>query len=164
MVVQNSEMINLKLIMMNNKQEIQFKKNLASYLSELKRFTGIEVTPESLSSVEEVKKIREQSLYLKDTEKIKLVMNFEKKNSERFKHFITNLNTVNNNAVYIWTDSTNVCGLYQVASIKAINFSFSFDVISSGIVAFVTKDLNDKMLLDFYRDSKDEEILEVELQ
>jgi hypothetical protein len=51
-----------------------------------------------------------------------------------------------------------------VASIEAIDFTFPFDISPEGIVEFVTEDLSNELLLDYYQDSDDREMLEVEWQ
>jgi hypothetical protein len=138
--------------------------NINSYLLELKEFTGVDVKREFLSSVEDVKKIIKKTLLLKDTNKNKFAIDFSEKTSERFKTFIANLKKANNSPVYIWTEKSNVCGLYKVASIDAVNFAFRFDLSPEGIVEFVTEDLSDRLLLDYYYDSDDREMLEFEWQ
>ena len=146
------------------RQKIEYKKNLAPYLSELRRLTGTDVSSESLISVEDTEKIRQKWLYLKDTNTNKIVIDFSEKNSERFKKFITNLNKANSSPVYIWTEKSNMCGLYKAASIDAINFDFPFDISPDGIFVFVTEDLENELLLDYYYDSGDREMLEIEWQ
>ena len=91
-------------------------------------------------------------------------MNFDLRKSKRFKQFIANLDKANNRPVYIWTEKSNVCGLYKASSIKAINFSFKFDVNDDGMVIFLTEDCNDRLLLDFYIDYKERKMLDLEVK
>ena len=149
---------------MANSSKIQYKRSIASYLQELKELTGKDIDPISLCSLEEIEEIRQKSLPIKDANKVEFTMKFVEKSSERFRNFIASLDKANNSSVYVWTDKSNVCGLYRVNSINAINFSFAFDVNTNGIVVFLTDDFEDKLLLDFYRDSKEEEMLEVVIQ
>lgn len=147
----------------SNKAEL--KRNLSSYLLELKQITGIDVDSKSLSPIEDVEKLREQVSVLAVLNKTRFVISFSKKNSEQFGKFVVNLGKSNSNSIYIWTNRANFCGLYEVASINAVDFSFPFDVNPDGIVVFVTSDFSDKLLLDFYDDAeKQEEMIEVELQ
>jgi hypothetical protein len=83
-------------MMANIHNKIAFKRNLASYLLELKKLTRIDVSSESLSSLEDLEKIRKKSLSLKQRDKKKFVISFEEKTSERFKAFIANLSKANN--------------------------------------------------------------------
>jgi hypothetical protein len=151
-------------MMTNMRQKIQFKKNLPSYLIELKKLTGIDVNSESLSSVEDVESIRKKASALGSAKTTKFVMDFEEKNSERFKNFIENLFRSNNGPIYLWTSRSNLCGLYKLDSIRMVDFSFPFDLNPEGIVVFLAEDTSNKLLLDFSVDSQGQEILEVELQ
>lgn len=145
-----------------NKAEL--KRNLPSYLLELKQITGLDVDSKSLSPIEDVEKLREKASVLADLDKNRLIISFSEKNSKQFRKFVVNLSKSNSNSVYIWTNRANLYGLYKVASIDAIDFSFPFDVNSDGIIVFLTSDLSDKLLLDFYYDSEYQEMIEVELQ
>jgi hypothetical protein len=151
-------------MMANIHNKIAFKRNLVPYLLELKQLTGIDVSGESLISVENTDKIRQEWLPLKKADKNKFIISFSEKTSERFKTFIANLSKANNSLVYIWTEKSNICGLYKVASIEAINFAFPFNLSPDGIVVFLTEDLSNRLLLDYYQDSDDQEMLEVEWQ
>lgn len=151
--------------MMNNiNDKIQFKKTINSYLLEIKEFIGTDITPNLLSSREDMEEIRNKSYVLNDLEKLNFVMNFDLRKSKRFKQFIANLDKANNRPVYIWTEKSNVCGLYKASSIKAINFSFKFDVNDDGMVIFLTEDCNDRLLLDFYIDYKERKMLDLEVK
>lgn len=146
------------------KNKIQFKQNIKAYLAELKELTEVDVSPQFLSSLEEMEEIRKKSSHLKDIDKIKYIANFSIKNSDRFKKFIANLSKANNSPVYIWTKRANSCGLYKAASINAINFSFEFDLNTEGIVTFTIKNANNQLLLDFYRVLKEQETIEIEVK
>ena len=150
--------------MTNIRQKIEYRKNIASYLSELKQLTRTDVSSESLISIEDTEKIRQKWSYLKNVDTNNLAIDFSEKSRERFQTFIANLCKANSNPVYIWAEKSNVCGLYKVASIEAINFDFPFDISPDGIFVFVTEGLEDRLLLDFYQDYGDREMLEIEWQ
>ena len=145
------------------RKKIQFKLNIKTYLAELKELTGEDISPLFLSSLEEMEEIRRKSLHLKDIDKIKYTANFSMKNSDRFRKFIANLSKANNSPVYIWTKRANSCGLYKAASINAVDFSFEFDLNTEGIVTFTTENANNELLLDFYRNSKEQETIKIEV-
>jgi hypothetical protein len=142
----------------------QLKRLLPSYLSELKALTGLDIDSESLSSIEDTEKIRNEASSIENTDINKFAIDFEEKNSERFKKFVASLNEANSSPVYIWTNRSNFCGLHKINSINMIDFSFPFEINQEGIIVFLTEDINDKLLLDFSCNSKDQEVLEVELQ
>jgi hypothetical protein len=145
-------------------EKIQFKRLLPAYLLELKALTGLDVSSEFLCSVEDTEKIRNESSSVRTADINKFAIDFEEKNSERFKKFITSLNEANSSPIYIWTNRSNFCGLHKINSIGMVDFSFPFDVNQEGIVVFLTEDINDKLLLDFSCNAQGEEILEVESQ
>ena len=146
------------------KRKIQLKTNIVAYLSQLKQLTRINVVSEDLLSLSETAEITKRSSHLEKLDKICFTTNFEFKNSERFKRFITNLSKANNSLVYIWLEKTNYCGLYKAASINDIDFSFRFDLDPNGIIVFMTEDLNNRLLLDFYRDWEERETIEIKIQ
>jgi hypothetical protein len=165
MIVQNYITISQRLIMMTKIQnEIQFKKNLSAYLLELKSLTGKTVSSESLSSINEVERIRNEASILENYDISRFTIDFKDKSEERFKNFIIALSNSNKSSVYIWTNRSNFCGLYKIPSIKMFDFSFPFDVNPDGLVVFLSEDINDQLLLDFSYDSKGQEVLEVELK
>lgn len=142
----------------------ELKRSLPAYLFELKQITGVDVSSSSLCPIEEVEKLREQALKIADLAKNKFNISFVGKSSERFRKFIINLSQANSNSIYVWTNKSNLYGLYEVASINSIDFSFPFDVNPEGIIVFLTSDVNDKLLLDFYYNSQGEEMIDIELQ
>jgi hypothetical protein len=145
--------------------KLALRKSLTEYLLELKQITGENVKTDSLSSVESLERIREASLAVfQNMNKSKFIVRFDEKDSKKFKDFIANLSKANSSSVYIWTNRANLHGLCKIASINSIDFSFPFNINPDGVIVFLTEDLKDKLLLDFYRDSKEQEILEIELQ
>jgi hypothetical protein len=163
MVVQNFTMINQRLTTMtNNPNRVKFRKDFATYLLELKKLTCMDIDGAVLSSLDEVERIRKNTNIA--TKGNNFIIKFADKNSDRFREFIKNLGKANSHPVYVWTQSANLFGLYKADSINAINFAFPFDINTSGIVTFLAEDLNDELLLDFYYDSQNQEMLEVELK
>ena len=150
--------------MTNIRQKIEYKKNLAPYLLELKQLTRTDVSSESLISIEDTEKILKESLHLKNADRNNFILDFSEKNSERFKKFIANLSRANNISVYIWMPKSNMCGLYKANSLNTIDFSFPFNINSEGIIEFFTEDLKNELLFDYYYDADDREMLEIEWQ
>jgi hypothetical protein len=145
--------------------KLALRKSLPEYLLELKQITGREIKSESLCSIENLEIIREaSSTVLQGTSTKKFVIQFDEKNSNKFKDFIVSLGKANRNPVYVWTKRSNLHGLCKIDVINSIDFSFPFDINPDGIIVFLTEDLNDKLLLDFYRDSEEREMLGIELQ
>lgn len=98
-------------------EKIQLKRLLPAYLSELKTLTGLDVSSKSLSSIENVEKIRNESSSIKDNDISKFTVNFEEKESERFKRFISNLNESNSSPVYIWTKNLIIADFIRLVQL-----------------------------------------------
>lgn len=145
--------------------KLALRKSLNEYLLELKQFSGQEIDAQSLCSVEDLERIRDTALvHLQNMNKNKAIIEFSEKNSDKVKAFITSLEKANNSSVYIWTNRSSLHGLYKIDSISSLDLSFPFNVNPDGMAVFLTEDLNDKLLLDFYRDSEDQDMLEIEVQ
>lgn len=149
---------------MVNKNYIQFKKNIDGYILELKKFTGIDIEPEFLSSIEDMEKIRRKSSSLKNNREKTFTIQFEEKNTKKFIDFVAKLYCCNSNPVYVWTEKTNKCGLFKIDSVLKFNFSFEFDINCEGIVVLLTENLCDKLILDYYENYTNEKLLDVTLQ
>lgn len=52
----------------------------------------------------------------------------------------------------------------NIATFQDVNFSFPFELNNEGIVVFLSTDLKDKLLLDFYINPTGNMVLEVEGQ
>jgi hypothetical protein len=144
-------------------RKLAYRRNIKGYLSQLKALTGQEVNEKDLMPLEIVEDIREKSKVLIQKPKQKLVIPFEEKEEIRFQRFVQNLNQLNPDPIYIWTESTNSCGLFGIPSIAKFNFDFEYSVSRKGIIVLLTKDLTDKMVLDFGDDPKGARLLEIEL-
>jgi hypothetical protein len=144
-------------------RKLAYCRNIKAYLSQLKALTNQDVTEEDLLSLDVVEDIREKSKGLIEKPKRKLVIPFEEKKEVRFQRFVQNLNQLNPSPVYIWTESTNSCGLFEIPSIAKFNFDFEYSVNREGIIVLLTKDFTDKMVLDFGEDAKGARLLEIEL-
>ena len=144
--------------------KLQHHKNISNYLLELEILANRKITRDEISSLEVVHSIRKISLQLNNYSTYTFSIAFSEKESNRFKSFIDKLSMTNCGQVYIWTERTNVCGLFKVNNIKDINFSFPFDINPEGILVFVPVTLEDQLLLDFSLDSTGKQIIEVETQ
>lgn len=144
-------------------RKIAYRRNIKAYLSQLKALTKRDVTEEDLLPLDIVEQIREKSKYLTQKPKRKFVIPFEKKVGPRFQRFVQNLGDLNPNPVYVWTELTNSCGLFEVCSITLFNFDFEYSVNRQGVIVLLTEDLADKMVLDFGADASGAYLLEIEL-
>lgn len=138
--------------------------NLDDYILELKEFTGININSELLSSTKDMEEIRQKSMILKNKPEKTFSISFEEKSSLKFKDFVRKLYILNDSPVYIWTKKSNIHGLYKAKSINSLNYSFTFDVNVEGIVVFLTENLEDKIILDYYKDNYGKKLLDITLK
>ena len=64
----------------------------------------------------------------------------------------------------MWTQRTIDCGVLLVPALMAIRWDFDFAVNEEGILAFVTGDLADRLLLDFSELPTGEQRMKIETQ
>ncbi|MBM9575787.1 hypothetical protein JWG45_01345 [Leptospira sp. 201903070] len=108
-----------------------------------------------------MEEIRQKAISKSEPKK-NINMQFEEKSTKRFKDFIQNLYSKNQNPIYIWTELSNDCGIYEINSILEFNFDFSFDINDKGLIHLLSINLKDEMILDFSNNYNEYE-LEVEL-
>lgn len=135
-----------------NKDKIRYKVNLKPHLEELNCFTSKRMEESDLLSIEETKRILEQSQQLPQLSTNKFTIPFQEKRSERFKKFVAKLQEVNSSSIYIWIDRTNDCGTSIIGSLSDINWEFDFDCSSNGIFVLESIDLQDRVLFDFFEE------------
>lgn len=149
---------------MMNSANRAYKANITAYLAELSTLSNQTVSADDLSCMNEVENIRATISDLKKLPISKFNIPFPEKENARFRNYIHNLYESCSEKVYIWTSKTNSCGLYKIDNIDAVNFSFPFNLNTQGVVVFLSENIKNKLLLDFYIDSSGEKIIEVESQ
>lgn len=148
---------------MNNK--LMYKKNLRSYLNELGHLTKRTPGESELLSLEFTEEERARACKVKAKASLRFEINFKDKNTPKFEMYINSLYVKNPSPIYIWTERSNYCGIFEIPSILEFNFNFNFDVNSEGIIVLLSKNMADKMILDFSPSVSDlsQNQLEIEL-
>ena len=141
-------------------QKLKMKK----YLEELTVLVRHPVKSADLGSVEQAASIREAAKKLSVSDAASSEITFVDRSSERFKKFVRCLHDANPSQVYVWTPRTIDCGVLLVPSLSAIDFDFDFAVNEEGILVFLTDDLEDRLLLDFFILPADEKRMKIETQ
>jgi hypothetical protein len=122
---------------------------LKRYLAELSALTGGPVQADELVSLEQTAKLREAQQQFVALPTSSSEIPFSDRGSERFAEFVRRLHDANPSPVYVWTERTIDCGALLVPSLMAIRWNFDFAVNEEGMLAFVTSDIADSLLLDF---------------
>lgn len=151
-------------MMINIKIKREYASNISRYLLELETLASKAVNKDDLSSIKQVDEVRVSASHLENLPIEKFKIGFSEKDGSQFSRYIQGLYYSNSEQVYVWTGKTNSCGLYKVSSIKDVNFSFPFNLNEEGIVAFLSVDMKDKLLLDFSIESSGDKIVDVESQ
>ncbi len=141
--------------------KFKFNQLMPTYLKELSQLSIDKFDEKYLATPEVTEKIRKE---VKRSElKKKIEIFFEEKEAERFRCFVNNLHEHNKSPIYIWTERSNTCGIYEISSVIRFNFGFPFTVNHEGVIVLMAKNLTDEMILDFYDDFDKKKKLEIEL-
>ncbi len=138
--------------------------NMPFYLKELQAISGKKVRKEDLTSLEESSIIQEKSLKKTRKHKIKIAIPFSTKSNEKIKSAVSLFYSLNSAPIYIWTPRSKYCGTLKEESIKNINLNFPFDINKEGVIVFITDDLQDKILFDFFESNDGKKMLEIEIE
>lgn len=148
---------------MDLRKRLAYRAHLARHLSELTVLLNYDVTAEVLLSLEETEDVRARSRLLAREPSWRCEIPFSEKTGARFVTLLHALHDFNSSPVYVWTPLANPCGLPRPLPLIEVNFAFRFDLNREGIFSILTSDLADEMLLDFSKDERDEEVLEIEV-
>ena len=145
--------IHSKLQAMTQRQvEITRLASLPSYLSEISILAGRRIKSDELLSVQETESLRSKLKQMSKERVARGSISFEKIRSGSFISMIEQLYNLNGSPVVLWPPKANDCGLFQMTSIKHVNFDIPFDLNPEGILLIATRDGLDSLLLDFSED------------
>lgn len=145
-------------------ERLRQKLYLKRYLVELGALTGHPVRADELLRPEQTAVLRATRQKFGAQTTASSEIPFSDRGSERFKGFVRRLHDANPSPLYVWTQRTIDCGTLLVPSLMAIRWDFDFDVNEEGILAFMTSDLADRLLLDFSELPTGEQRMKVETQ
>lgn len=152
------------MTMPSTSARLRQKLYLKKYLIELAVLTGRPVQADELLSLEQTAALRAARQTSGAQTTLSADIQFSDRRSERFNVFVRRLHDANPSPVYVWTQRTIDCGVLLVPSLMAIRWEFDFAVNEEGILAFVTDDLADRLLLDFSELPTGEQRMKVETQ
>lgn len=140
------------------KRRLFGKQYLQSYLGELKNILQISVDALDLLPIVETDKLIEidYSNYLK----ISFNILFNEKN--KLKEIIFKNCERINKSYFIFTEYSLDCGTLKIRKLQDFNFDFSFKSLNSGLISLISKDLSEKIILDFSEENG-VEYLEIEI-
>lgn len=145
-------------------EKLRQKLSLKMYLVELAALTGRPVQADELIGLEQTATLRAAQQKFGAQASASFEILFSDRRAERFKKFVRRLHDANPSPVYVWTPRTVDCGALLVSSLGAIRWDFDFTVNEEGMVAFVTSDLADSLLLDLSDLPTGEQCMKVETQ
>ncbi|GAA4340057.1 hypothetical protein GCM10023165_19790 [Variovorax defluvii] len=148
----------------STRQKLRQRLYLKEYLKELAALTGRPVQCGDLLSLEQTADLQAARQKCGVEAAVSTDILFSDRGSERFGAFLRRLHDANPSAIYVWTPRTIDCGALLVPSLSAIQWGFDFAVNEEGILAFVTSDLADRLLLDFSELPTDEQRMKIEIQ
>ncbi|NIM40576.1 MAG: hypothetical protein GTN84_06165 [Hydrogenophaga sp.] len=137
---------------------------MKAYLEELAPLVGAPVAVAELGPIEQPAALQKAAKVIDPEPLQSFEMPFSERCSAQFLDFIKRLCCANPSAVYIWTPRTDACGVYLAGPISTIKYNFGFDINSEGVLVFLTEDVQDRLLLDFFSSSAGEHRMKVEVQ
>jgi hypothetical protein len=141
---------------------LAYKRELPRHLTVLGKLLNRQVNAQNLLSLDETDAIRERSKSVVRRPSSRFTIRFSDKTGPRFQALIRTLQDRNPSPVLVWTLSADVCGFPRPVQLSEIDFGFEFDLEPNGVLVFITEDLCDKLLLDYFEEDG-ERLLEVEL-
>lgn len=145
---------------MNNlSNRLGYKSKINAYLNQLSELANKPVYETDLGTLEEVEAVKQKSQSLLSCEKVTFEIDLDDLKSNRFSTFLKKLGEASSGPLYIWLDSTNICGAYLLAKASDFNLNFDTKLMPEGVIVLLTESCQGKLLLDF-----DTENVEVELQ
>lgn len=145
-------------------EKLRLKFNQKKYLEELSELSGRQVQLAELGSIEQAAAIREAGKAFVSQSVTTSEILFSERSSQRIKGFVKRLSEANSSPVYVWSPRTIDCGAFQLPSLCIINLDFSFNINEEGILVFLTADLLDRLLFDFFSLPTGEQRLKIETQ
>jgi hypothetical protein len=130
-------------------QKIRRLRGIKTYLAELSILVGRPVAEEELGGLDEVAVIRNDARKFSEQLVPSFEVEFSARLTRRFTEFVGKLCQANPSPVYIWTPRTYDCGAFLIPSLNKINFAFDFSINPERILGFLTKDMVDRLVLDF---------------
>lgn len=145
-------------------ERIRQHRNLKMHLGELGALTGRSVEANELSSAEQASLVRNSEKKFSEYDVMSVDILFSDIESFQFKSFIKQLYDKNNSPVQVWLPRTIDCGILEIDSILDVRFNFNFNLNEEGILVLMMQDMEDKLLLDWFKLPDGEERLKVETQ
>lgn len=142
------------------RQKLVIKK----YLMELSAIAGRQVREGELGSAEEAAVIRAQCVNFNDQPLVDFELRFSCLSGDSFEAYLSRLQAANHSPIHVWTSDSIDCGVWTASSLAAIDWSFAFDALEDGVVVLLANDLQDRLLLDFFRSDDGEAMVRVEAQ
>lgn len=143
-------------------KKLSFKRDLPRHLRELSILLGREVHQDELLSLEETREVSAQAHDVARYPARRFNVPFRAKEGPRFASFIQRLAEANTQDVYLWIETTTVCGLLPPFPLGDVQLGFPFDVEPNGVFVLTPSDFRDRLLFDFYLSELGEKLLEIE--
>lgn len=145
-------------------EKLRQKLHLKKYLEELSLLAGYSVSEKEIVGLKQTQEICQASLKFDVQPVARYKVPFSEKLDDRFKEFIQKLSNANSSPLLVWTPRTIMCGTFRIPSLDKINWNFDFCINKEGVLAFLTEDICDRLLLDFSCSSSGTQELIIEVQ
>ncbi|MFM2416422.1 MAG: hypothetical protein RL385_1145 [Pseudomonadota bacterium] len=145
----------------NLRAKIEYERSISAHLERLGHLVGRRVTPDELLDRTATQSIRTRIQAQRPMPHKRVDISFSAMRTERFRRFIAALESAAPQAIQVWTDTTEYCGLFVIAALGDFDFGFSYEDDPAGLLVLRTADLNNRLVLDF-EDDDGQQRLQVE--
>ena len=142
---------------LKEKREILFRKQRGKqvidlYLEELNNLFNSSITKDNLLSLE----VTDEIISKLSLERYKLIKtSFDFKDKAKLSACINDLIKLYSGPVLVFTSYSEFCGAVEVSSLARFNVDFNYKDEHAGIISVISKDLKNKLLIDFYEEQGD---------
>jgi hypothetical protein len=136
---------------------------MPNYLRVLSTLTDKSILRDDLISLADTISLLDKMKDLRSQASQKIEIEFAQKKSKDFSKFIHALTVSKEMPVYVWSEGASVCGLFKTHSLQDINFNFEYGIDGNGVFSFISSDLKDELLLDFYETSDGKRMIKIEV-
>jgi hypothetical protein len=138
--------------------------HLREYLRELSSIVLRPVSSDQLTSTNTVLEIQANGTKWSHQPSTKFELEFKDLNSPRMRAFWAELSRRNESRLYLMTGRSVYCGALGMESLMEVDLGMDFGSTLEGVIAIVTADLENSVLLDFHESPQGERSVVVTVQ
>lgn len=148
-------------MMIERKAEIARKLDMSRYLQDLSLIVGRPVSAAEIEGLDSLEKTRSEAMALLSaapTHSFRLGLS--ERDSLRFRQYLAVLSQLNSSRIYVWTELSNRCGLFEIESLSMLNLQLDLELVQGEVLVLLAKNLQDRLTINL--DLEDEPAWEID--